>query len=120
METRYVLLILTVLLACASSSGSALNPMNPIAERSQSHVDFVPTTAKPEPAMPPDLKQETYDSVDDIQTATLPRSQITVVLSSYDKTIGETTYSKLHWLKLYQNFYRLLQILIFYIYFYLK
>ena len=59
-----------------------------IQEQSESRVDFVPTTAKPEPTMPPDLNKETYDSVDDIQTTTLPRSQFNVILSSYDKTIG--------------------------------
>ena len=76
-----------ILLACTTAPTDSL--MNPIPERSQSHVEFVPSTAKPEPAMPPDRKHETYHSIDDIQTATLPRSQIAVVLSSYDKTIGK-------------------------------
>ena len=60
--------------------------------RSQSHVDFAGMTARPEPDMPLDLKKEQFLSVDDIQHATLPRSQIGVVTSSYDKTIGKSYY----------------------------
>ena len=57
---------------------------------SVSHVDFVPNTARPQPTMPSDLSKEEFLSMDDVQTSTLPRSQIGVVMASYDKTIGET------------------------------
>ena len=55
----------------------------------QSHVDFVPNTARPQPTMPVDLSKEDFLSVDDVQTSPLPRGQIGVVMSSYDKTIGK-------------------------------
>ena len=57
-----------------------------------SHVDFVPNTAQPQPTMPVDLSKEEFLSVDDIQTSTLPRSQIGVVMTAYDKTIGMCIY----------------------------
>ena len=56
---------------------------------SPGHVDFVPTTAKPQPNMPPDISNELFLSMDDVQTSPLPRSQISVVMTSYDKTIGQ-------------------------------
>ncbi len=57
---------------------------------SVSHVDFVPNTARPQPTMPADLSKEEFLSMDDVQTSTLPRSQIGVVMASYDKTIGRS------------------------------
>ncbi len=57
---------------------------------SVSHVDFVPNTARPQPTMPADLSKEEFLSMDDVQTSTLPRSQIGVVMASYDKTIGKS------------------------------
>ena len=54
-----------------------------------SRVDFVPNTAQPQPTTPQDLSKEEFLSMDDIQTSTLPRSQIGVVMTSYDKAIGK-------------------------------
>ena len=53
-----------------------------------SRVDFVPNTARPQPTMPIDLSKENFLSVDDVQMSPLPKSQISVVIASYDKTIG--------------------------------
>ena len=57
-----------------------------------SRVDFVPTPARPQPTMPIDLQGEEFMSMDDIQTSPLPRSQLGIVMTSYDKSIGEHTY----------------------------
>ena len=57
--------------------------------RGDSRVGFAPNTARPQPTMPIDLSKEEFLSMDDIQTSPLPRSQVGVVISSYDKTIGK-------------------------------
>ena len=53
-----------------------------------SKVDFVPNTARPQPSMPADLSKEEFLSRDDVQATPLPRGQVGVVMTSYDKTIG--------------------------------
>ncbi|KAK3102398.1 hypothetical protein FSP39_011137 [Pinctada imbricata] len=55
--------------------------------RHESRVEFVPTTARPQPTMPPDLSKEDYHGMDDVLTTCMPRSQLGTVLSSYEKTI---------------------------------
>lgn len=62
---------------------------NQLPSRGPSRVDFVPNTARPQPTMPMDLSKEEFLSVDDVQTSPLPKGQIGVVMSSYDKTIGK-------------------------------
>lgn len=52
-------------------------------------LDFVPHTAQPQPAVPIDLRSALFASVEEVQTATLPKPQLTAVISSYEKTIGE-------------------------------
>ena len=51
-------------------------------------VDFAPNTAKPQPNMPSDISKDLFLSMDDVQTSPLPRSQMSVIMTSYDKTIG--------------------------------
>ena len=53
-----------------------------------SKVGFLPNTAHPHPTMPVDLSKETFLSMDDVQTSALPKGQVSVVMNSYDKTIG--------------------------------
>ena len=52
-------------------------------------IDFVPHTAQPQPAVPSDLRQALFASAEEVQTATLPKPQLSCVISSYEKTIGE-------------------------------
>ena len=60
-----------------------------LTSRLNSKVDFVKNTAHPQPDMPVDLMKEEFLSMDDVQTSPLPKGQISVVMSSYDKTIGK-------------------------------
>lgn len=53
-----------------------------------SKVDFMATTAEPMPDMPIDLMKENFQSINDVQTSSLPKGQVSIVMSSYDKTIG--------------------------------
>ena len=41
--------------------------------------------------MPPDISQEDFEHVDDVQISCMPRSQLPTVLSSYEKTIGRSS-----------------------------
>lgn len=53
------------------------------------NLDFVPHTAQPQPAVPVDLRNTLFSSVEDVQAATLPKPQLPAVISSYQKTIGQ-------------------------------
>ena len=53
-------------------------------------IDFVPHTAQPQPPVPVDLRNTLFGSIEDVQTATLPKPQLPAVISSYEKTIGES------------------------------
>ncbi|XP_067928992.1 cilia- and flagella-associated protein 54-like [Watersipora subatra] len=50
-------------------------------------IDFVPHTAQPQPSVPVDLRNVLFSSIEEVQTATLPKPQLTCVISSYEKTI---------------------------------
>ena len=54
-----------------------------------SQIEFAPNTARPHPAAPEDKSRDLFLSMDDVQTSPLPKGQVTVVMKSYDKTIGE-------------------------------
>lgn len=58
--------------------------------RGSSRVGFVPNQVKPPTDVPSDLTDQAYESLEDITTYTLQPSQLAVVISSYDKTIGKT------------------------------
>lgn len=47
----------------------------------------MPTTAHPQPSAPPDRSQEEFRHDDDVKSTPLPRSQLSVVIASYQKTI---------------------------------
>ncbi|ESO99725.1 hypothetical protein LOTGIDRAFT_238729 [Lottia gigantea] len=68
-------------------AGQQNNNEDPMMPKSQSKVDFLPNTAHPEPTVPLDLMKEEFQSTDDVQTAPIPRSQLTSVIESYQKTI---------------------------------
>lgn len=51
-------------------------------------LDFAPHTAKPQPAVPEDLRTALFASIEDAQTVVLPKPQLNAVISSYEKTIG--------------------------------
>lgn len=53
-----------------------------------SRVEFIPTTAKPQPTMPPDISRDEFQDMNDVLTTCMPRSQLGTVISSYEKTIG--------------------------------
>ncbi|KAL3852227.1 hypothetical protein ACJMK2_015897, partial [Sinanodonta woodiana] len=55
--------------------------------RQPSRVGFVPNTGRPQPTMPPDISQEQYLDHSDVVSTSIPKSQIGIVLSSYEKTI---------------------------------
>ncbi|KAK3608116.1 hypothetical protein CHS0354_004771 [Potamilus streckersoni] len=55
--------------------------------RQPSRVEFIPNTGRPQPTMPPDISQEQYFDPSDVVTTSIPKSQIGIVLSSYEKTI---------------------------------
>lgn len=61
--------------------------MSPTAE--QSRVGFSETDDKPQIPVPPDLMRSEFKSMSEVETAALPTSQLAVVVSSYDKTIGK-------------------------------
>lgn len=48
----------------------------------------MPSTACPQPTTPPDLKNDEFLSQDDVRMMPIPRSQISQVIISYEKTIG--------------------------------
>lgn len=52
-------------------------------------IDFIPHTAQPQPPVPIDLRNTLFGSIEDVQTATLPKPQLPSVISSYEKTIGK-------------------------------
>ena len=56
--------------------------------RQVSRVEFIPTTAKPQPTMPPDISRDEFCDMNDVLTTCMPRSQLGTVISSYEKTIG--------------------------------
>lgn len=56
--------------------------------RQVSRVEFIPTTAKPQPTMPPDISRDEFQDMNDVLTTCMPRSQLGTVISSYEKTIG--------------------------------
>jgi len=56
--------------------------------RQVSRVDFIPTTARPQPTMPPDISRDEYLNIYDVQTSAMPKSQLGTVLAAYEKTIG--------------------------------
>ena len=64
-------------------------PVGGTGVRGPSHVGFFDTDDEPQMPVPPDLSKTDFKSVMDVQTAALPKSQIAVVVSSYDKTIGK-------------------------------
>ena len=57
--------------------------------RQVSRVEFIPTTAKPQPTMPPDISRDEFFDMNDVLTTCMPRSQLGTVISSYEKTIGK-------------------------------
>lgn len=57
--------------------------------RQVSRVEFIPTTAKPQPTMPPDISRDEFQDMNDVLTTCMPRSQLGTVISSYEKTIGK-------------------------------
>ncbi|XP_046336681.2 cilia- and flagella-associated protein 54-like isoform X2 [Haliotis rufescens] len=67
--------------------GGQMNASEAPLSKSPSKVEFMPNTAHPQPTMAPDLSQEDFLSVSDIQTSPVPRSQLGTVISSYEKTI---------------------------------
>nr|XP_022298605.1 cilia- and flagella-associated protein 54-like isoform X4 [Crassostrea virginica] len=56
--------------------------------RQVSRVEFIPTTAKPQPTMPPDISRDEFFDMNDVLTTCMPRSQLGTVISSYEKTIA--------------------------------
>nr|XP_034306398.1 cilia- and flagella-associated protein 54 isoform X5 [Crassostrea gigas] len=56
--------------------------------RQVSRVEFIPTTAKPQPTMPPDISRDEFQDMNDVLTTCMPRSQLGTVISSYEKTIA--------------------------------
>ncbi|KAK7503699.1 hypothetical protein BaRGS_00005238, partial [Batillaria attramentaria] len=68
-------------------AGQQNSGMDNLMSRQPTKVDFVPNTARPQPTTPPDLKQEEFLSMDDVQTSPIPRSQLGHVVVSYEKTI---------------------------------
>ncbi|XP_078309886.1 cilia- and flagella-associated protein 54-like isoform X5 [Crassostrea virginica] len=56
--------------------------------RQVSRVEFIPTTAKPQPTMPPDISRDEFCDMNDVLTTCMPRSQLGTVISSYEKTIA--------------------------------
>ena len=54
----------------------------------QSRVGFTETDDKPQLPVPPDLMRSEFKTMTEVETAALPVSQLSVVVSSYDKTIG--------------------------------
>ncbi|XP_056000170.1 cilia- and flagella-associated protein 54-like isoform X4 [Ostrea edulis] len=56
--------------------------------RQISRVEFVPTTAKPQPTMPPDISRDDFHDMNDVLTTCMPRSQLGTVISSYEKAIA--------------------------------
>lgn len=56
--------------------------------RQASRVEFIPTTARPQPTMPQDISREEYMNEDEVMSSPIPRSQIGTVMSSYEKSIG--------------------------------
>lgn len=52
-------------------------------------MGFFETDNEPQMPVPPDLSKTDFRSVADVQTSAMPKSQLSVVLSSYDKTIGK-------------------------------
>ncbi|XP_077980140.1 cilia- and flagella-associated protein 54-like [Glandiceps talaboti] len=52
-----------------------------------SHVEFAENDGKPQGAVPADMMQEEFQAMADVQSSSLPRSQLSVVIASYDKTI---------------------------------
>ena len=63
-------------------------PPQPV-PRPQSRVEFKNAASRPQPTMPMDLSVETFDDPADILTCPLTKTQISMVISSYDKTIGK-------------------------------
>lgn len=53
-----------------------------------SHVGFSETDDNPQVPTPPDLTKAEFKTVQEVQIPALPKSQLGVVVSSYDKTIG--------------------------------
>ena len=58
-------------------------------QRGSSRVGFLPSEVTPPTDVPLDLTDELFEAVEDVQTFTLQASQLAVVISSYDKTIGK-------------------------------
>ncbi|XP_071817646.1 cilia- and flagella-associated protein 54-like isoform X3 [Apostichopus japonicus] len=56
-------------------------------QSTHSHVGFSETDDNPQMPTPPDLTKAEFRTIQEIQTPALPKSQLGVVLSSYDKTI---------------------------------
>ena len=55
-------------------------------------MGFAPNTAHPHPTTPVDISKDEFLSMDDVQTSALPKGQVSVVMNSYDKTIGRPIY----------------------------
>ena len=59
--------------------------------RQGTRVSFVAFQIKPQSATPADLKEETFEDREDIESFPLPDNQLAVVISSYNKTIGKAS-----------------------------
>lgn len=58
-------------------------------QSTQSRVGFSETDDNPQMPTPPDLTKAEFKTTLEVQTPALPKSQLGVVISSFDKTIGE-------------------------------
>ena len=58
-------------------------------KRSASRVGFAPLQDQAVTCVPVDLSEETFTKISDVQKYPLASSQLAVVITSYDKTIGK-------------------------------
>ena len=54
-----------------------------------SRVSFVASQVQPQDVVPPDLSQTLFEDREDVEKYPLGENQIAIVISAYDKTIGE-------------------------------
>ncbi|XP_070557871.1 cilia- and flagella-associated protein 54-like [Ptychodera flava] len=52
-----------------------------------SHVEFAESDGNPQGPVPSDMMQDEFKTIADVQSSSLPKSQLGVVIESYDKTI---------------------------------
>ena len=60
-----------------------------------SRVGFYETDDQPQLTVPPDLSRAEFKTMAEVQTSALPKSQLGVVIASYDKTIGRFMFALL-------------------------